>query len=59
LIRKITPNGTVTTLAGSGVQGSVDGNGIAANFALPEGIAVDGSGNVYVADAGNNAISYC
>lgn len=57
-IRKITPAGVVTTLAGSGEveQGSVDGVGAAARFAAPAGVAVDGSGNVFVADVGNNAI---
>ncbi len=55
-IRKITPNGDVTTIAGSGSPGNTDGNGTAANFSSPWGIAVDGSGNVYVADTGNNNI---
>jgi len=49
-IRKIAPNGDVTTLAGSGSQGSTDANGASASFTLPAGVAVDASGNVYVAD---------
>jgi sugar lactone lactonase YvrE len=56
LIRKITPAGVVTTLAGSGSQGSTDGTGVAASFNIPTGVAVDSSGNVYVADSGNNLI---
>jgi serine/threonine-protein kinase len=55
-ILKIAPSGTATTLAGSNVAGSADASGSAASFNLPEGLAVDGVGNVYVADAGNNKI---
>ncbi len=56
-IRKITANGVVTTLAGAaGMAGSADGNGAAASFNAPAGVAVDGSGHVYVADSGNNII---
>ena len=56
-IRAITPAGVVTTLAGSpGTRGSADGTGSAASFYGPEGVAVDGSGNVYVADSANATI---
>ncbi len=56
-IRRITPNGVVSTLAGvSGTHGSADGIGGNARFWAPFGIAVDPSGNVYVADTGNNTI---
>lgn len=54
-IRKITPDGTTTTLAGS-TEGFADGQGAAASFNTPSGLAVDGAGNVYVADTGNHAI---
>ncbi len=55
-IRKIAPDGTVSTLAGDGQEGYMDGPGQAAQFSYPRGVAVDGSGNVYVADSGNNRI---
>jgi streptogramin lyase len=56
-IRKITPTGTVTTLAGlAGSPGNVDGVGSNARFAYPLGLAVDTSGNVYVADQDNYSI---
>ncbi|MEP7374993.1 MAG: IPT/TIG domain-containing protein [Chitinophagaceae bacterium] len=55
-IRKITPAGVVTTFAGSGASGLVNGTGATAQFNQPYGITIDGSGNLYVADRMNNAI---
>ena len=55
-IRKISPSGVVSTLAGIGTRGSVDGSPAVASFSDPQGVAVDARGNVYVADTGNNSI---
>lgn len=63
-IRKITPAGVVTTLAGAPVSavgtvqsvGYADGAGVAARFSSPSGIATDSAGNIYVADTSNGVI---
>ena len=55
-IRKITADGVVTTLAGTGGAGSLDGAGKSATFKVPHGVAVDSSGRIFVADSGNNTI---
>jgi sugar lactone lactonase YvrE len=57
IIRKVTAAGSVTTLAGTaGAAGSADGTGAAARFNRPSAVAVDGAGNVYIADTDNHAI---
>ncbi len=56
-IRKISPAGVVTTLAGvPGVYGSSSGAGSVARFYFPEDVAVDGHGNIFVADQLNDTI---
>ena len=56
-IRKIAPGGVVSTLAGSaGNYGSTDGTGSAALFNQPQGVTVDSTGTLYVADTGNQTI---
>jgi streptogramin lyase len=56
-IRRITPHGWVTTLAGStGTAGHRDGEGVHAAFGAPRGLAADGDGNVFIADTNNHTI---
>ncbi len=54
-VRKVTPIGEVTTIAG-GANGYADGAGSAAQFSGPQGICSDGHGNFYIADSYNNMI---
>lgn len=55
-IRKLTPDGVVSTLAGNGLAGSQDGRAAQAQFNGPLAVAVDGEGNVWVADSYNDRI---
>jgi len=56
-IRKITPQGVVSTLAGSaGAPGNADGSGAVARFNTPTRLKADADGNLYVTDSGNSAI---
>jgi len=56
-IRKMTPTGAVTTISGfSGSAGSTNGSASSASFSSPDGVALNASGTIYVADTGNNRI---
>lgn len=55
-IRRITAGGVVTTVAGNGSSGYADGIGTGARFSSPIGLALDGQGNLYVADYSNHRI---
>jgi sugar lactone lactonase YvrE len=55
-IRKITPEGVVTTLAGGSSGGTEDGKGAAARFSAPRGLAAAADGTVYVADTDNHTV---
>lgn len=55
-IRRITPQGIVTTIAGSGASGSSNGIGSSATFNVPTGIVVGVSGNIFVVDSGSRSI---
>ena len=57
-VRKVTPTGTISTVAGNGTSG-YNGDGITATAAqlnVPTGVAVDAAGTIYIADSGNNRI---
>ncbi|HUA23411.1 MAG TPA: NHL repeat-containing protein, partial [Steroidobacteraceae bacterium] len=57
VIRKVTSAGVVTTFAGTGTQGSANGNALTqAEFNGPSGVVVDSAGNVYVVDENNSEI---
>jgi uncharacterized protein (TIGR03437 family) len=57
-IRKVTPGGIISTVAGNG-RGGFSGDGgpaLSASINIPSDVAVDGAGNLYIADAGNNRV---
>lgn len=56
VVWKVAPDGSVALLAGSGQAGAADGVGLQASFSDPTGLAVDLSGNVYVADHSNHLV---
>jgi trimeric autotransporter adhesin len=58
VIREITPGGTISTFAGNGVAATSGDGGLAVNaqLAVPAAVAVDGQGNVYIADSSANRI---
>ena len=57
-IRRVDPSGIITTIAGTGEQGKSGDNGlaVAAQFSYPQGVAVDGNGDLYIADTDNHRI---
>ncbi|HEV7347806.1 NHL repeat-containing protein [Telluribacter sp.] len=57
-IRKVTPNGNISTIAGNGTAGFSGDGGVATNASLnsPTGVTVDAAGNIYIADGGNHRV---
>jgi uncharacterized protein (TIGR03437 family) len=59
-IRELLPNGTIATVAGNGTQGMTGDGGspTAAELNLPTGVTLDSTGNMYIADQGNNRVRW-
>jgi trimeric autotransporter adhesin len=57
-VRKVTPDGKITNIAGTGQKGFSGDSGpaTAAQLSSPGGVALDSAGNLYIADSGNNRI---
>ncbi len=55
-IRRVSPSGVVTTLAGTGTAGSNNGSGFSATFNAPWAVTVDGQNNIYIGDGNNYTI---
>ncbi len=57
-VRKVSTNGVISTVAGNGTAGfgGDGGAGASAQLNMPQGLALDGSGNLYIADSGNNRV---
>lgn len=55
-IRRIDTDGTVSTVAGNGIAGYVDGSSATAQFNYPRGIVIDATGNLYVSDSWNHRV---
>jgi sugar lactone lactonase YvrE len=55
-VMQVLPNGTMSTLVGTGLPGYVDGPAAASMLNIPGGLALDAAGNLYIADSANNAV---
>jgi sugar lactone lactonase YvrE len=58
-LRRVQPDGAVTTIAGTGVQDSFDASLLSASFNEPTGVAIDDEGTIYVAEAGGSGVRVC